>query len=253
MTKYFPPYNNSSENIKVELDLSNYVTKKDIKDITYVDTSSYPLKTNLSSLKTEVDNIDTDKLKTVPNDLAKLSNVVKNDVVKKTEYNTLKNKVDAINISGFVTRTKFTTDTNALDDKIDKFEKKIPDISGLATKSSLTCLINEQEDYTDRVKKKIPDISGLATKSALTAVENKIPDVNRLATKTALTSVENKIPNVTDLITKTDFDAKLRDISDTVTKNKSKDLLLDNELKKLKTFNADYFEGKNYFEGGDGT
>ena len=234
MTKYFPPYNNSSENIKVELDLSNYVTKKDIKDITYVDTSSYPLKTNLSALKTEVDNIDTDKLKTVPNDLAKLSNVVKNYVVKKTEYNTLKNKVDAINISGFVTRTKFTTDTNALDDKIDKFEKKIPDISGLATKSSLTCLINEQEDYTDRVKKKIPDISGLATKSALTAVENKIPDVNRLATKTALTSVENKIPNVTDLITKTDFDAKLRDISDRVTKNKSKDLLLDNELKKIK-------------------
>ena len=235
MTKYFPPYNNSSENIKVELDLSNYVTKKDIKDITCVDTSSYPLKTNLSALKTEVDNIDTDKLKTVPNDLAKLSNVVKNDVVKKTEYNTLKNKVDAINISGFVTRTKFTTDTNALDDKIDKFEKKIPDISGLATKSSLTCLINEQEDYTDRVKKKIPDISGLATKSALTAVENKIPDVNRLATKTALTSVENKIPNVTDLITKTDFDAKLRDISDRVTKNKSKDLLLDNELKKIKS------------------
>ena len=144
------------------------------------------------------------------------------------------------------------TDTNALDDKIDKVEKKIPDISGLATKLSVTCLITEQEDYTDRVKKKIPDISRLATKTALTAVENKIPDVSRLATKTALTAVENKIP-VTGLITKTDFDAKLKDISDTVTKNKSKDLLLDNELKKLKTFNADYFEGKNYFEGGDGT
>ena len=130
MSQYFPPYNNSCENINVQLDLSNYATKKDIKDITHVDTSSYALKTNLAPLKTEVDKIDTDQLKTVPNDLAKLSNVVKNDVVKKTEYNTLKNKVDAIDISGFVTRTKFTTDTNALDDKIDKIEKKIPDISG---------------------------------------------------------------------------------------------------------------------------
>ena len=203
MSKYFPPYDNSSENIKVELDLSNYATKKYIKDITHVDTSSYALKTNLAALKTEVDNIDTDKLKTVPNDLAKLSNVVKNDVVKKTEYDTLKNKVDAIYTSGFVTRTNFTTDTNALDDNIDKVEKKIPDISGLATKSSVTRLITEQEDDTDRVKRKIPDISGLATKTALTTVENKIPNVSRLATKTALTAVENEIPNVTGLITKT--------------------------------------------------
>ena len=93
MIQYFPPYNNSSENIKVELALSNYATKKDIKDITHVDTSSYALKTNLAALKAEVDNTDTDKLKTVPNDLAKLSNVVKNDVVKKTEYNSFKNQV----------------------------------------------------------------------------------------------------------------------------------------------------------------
>ena len=72
MSQYFPPYNNSAENIKVELDLSNYATKKDIKDITRVDTSSYALKTILANLKTEVDKIDTDKLKAVPNDLAKL-------------------------------------------------------------------------------------------------------------------------------------------------------------------------------------
>ena len=154
MRQYFPPYNTSSQNIKVELDLSKYATKNDIKDITHVDTCSYALKTNLANLKTEVDKIDTGKLKAVPNDLAKLSNVVKNDVVKKTEYNTLKNKVDAIDTSTFVSRTKFTTDTNALDDKIDKIENKIPDISGLATKSSVTRLITEQEDYTDKVKKK---------------------------------------------------------------------------------------------------
>ena len=88
MSKYFPPYNNSSENIKVELDLSNYATKKDIKDITHIDASGFASKTNLAALKTEVGKIDTDKLKTVPDDLAKLSNVVKNDVVKKTDYNT---------------------------------------------------------------------------------------------------------------------------------------------------------------------
>ena len=88
------------------------------------------------------------------------------------------------------------------------------------------------EDYTDIVKKKIHDISGLASKTELTAVENKIPDVSDLATASALTTVENKIPDITSLITKTDFDAKLKNISDRVTTNKSKDLLLDNELKK---------------------
>ena len=162
------------------------------------------------ALKTEVDKIDTDKLRTVPDDLAKLSNVVKNEVVKKTTYNTIKNKVDAIDTSGFVTRTKFTTDTNALDDNIDKVEKKIPDISGLTTKSSVTHLIFAQENYTDKVKKKIPDISNLASKTELTAIENKIPDVRGLATASALTAVENKIPHITSLITKTDFDAKLK-------------------------------------------
>ena len=162
----------------------------------------------------------------MPNDLAKLSNVV--------EFNTLKNKVDAIDTSGFVTGTKFTTDTNALDDKIDKIEKKIPDISGLATKSGVTRLITEQEDYTDKVKKEIPDISGLASKTELAAVGNKIPDVSGLATASTLTAVENKILDITSLITKTDFDANLKNISDRVTNNKSKDLLVDNELKKIK-------------------
>ena len=182
-----------------------------------------------------MDKIDINKLKTVPDDLAKLSNVVKNEVVKKAAYNTSKNKVDAIDTSKFVSRTKFTTDTNSLDDKIDKVEKKIPDISRLATKLSVTRLITEQEDYTDKVKKKIPDICGLASKAELTAVENKIPDISGLATTSALTAVENKIPDIPSLITKTDFDTKLKSVSDRVTNNKSKDILLDNELKKLKT------------------
>ena len=88
MSQYFPSYNNSSEDIKVELDLTNYATKNDVKNITHVDVSIYATKANLAALKSEVDKIDTYKLKTVPADLAKLSNVVKNDVVKKTDYNT---------------------------------------------------------------------------------------------------------------------------------------------------------------------
>ena len=80
---YYPPYKRSSNNIKVELDLSNYATKDDVKNITHVDVSSYATKTNLSALKTEIDKIDVDKLKILPDDLAKLSNVVKNEVVKK--------------------------------------------------------------------------------------------------------------------------------------------------------------------------
>ena len=120
-------------------------------------------------------------------------------------------------------------------------ENKIPDVSGLATKSALTADEN-----------KIPDGSGLVKKTdfktKITEVEGKIPSISGLATNSALTIVENKIPNVTSLVTKTDFDAKLKAISDRDTKNKSKDLILDNELKKLKAFDLSYFKGKNYFE-----
>ena len=83
MSEYFPKPQSHEENIKVEIDRSNYATKEDIKNITHVHTSSFALKTNLSNLKTEVDKLDIDKLATVPVDLSKLSNVVKNDVVKK--------------------------------------------------------------------------------------------------------------------------------------------------------------------------
>ena len=103
---YHPPYRSSSNNIKVKLDLVNYATKTDLKNITHADVSSFASKTNLASLKTEVDKIDTDKLKTVPTDLAKLSNVVKNDVVKKTDYNA---KVTSIE-GQIASVTKNTTD-----------------------------------------------------------------------------------------------------------------------------------------------
>ena len=96
MSQCFPPYRSSGRNIKVELDLSSYATKTDLKNVTHVNASSFSSKTNLVSLKTEVDKLGIDKLVPVPNDLAKLSNIVKNDVVKKTEYNKLVAKVDII-------------------------------------------------------------------------------------------------------------------------------------------------------------
>ena len=83
MSTYYPPYKSSSNNIKVELNLANYATKTDFKYITHVDVSSFASKTNLAVLKTEVDKIDVDKLKTTPTGLAKLTNAVENDLVKK--------------------------------------------------------------------------------------------------------------------------------------------------------------------------
>ena len=84
MSQYFPkPYEPFGGDINVKVDLSNYATKTDIKNISHVDTSSFALKSNLASLKTEVDKLDIDKLVPAPVDLSKLSELVKNDVAKK--------------------------------------------------------------------------------------------------------------------------------------------------------------------------
>ena len=84
MSKYFPkPFRSFGRNINIKVHLSNYATKADIKNISHVDTSSFALKSNLANLKTEVNKLDINKLAPVPTDLSKLSNVVKNGVVKK--------------------------------------------------------------------------------------------------------------------------------------------------------------------------
>ena len=145
MSTYYPLYKGSSSNVKLELDLTNYATKTDLKNITHVDVSSFASKTNLAVLKTEVDKIDADKLKKIPVDLAKLTNAVQNDLVKKTGYNakvtniesqiagvtksTLDNlgditKLKAIDTSNFVLKTKFASDVTTLENKIDTIDKK---------------------------------------------------------------------------------------------------------------------------------
>ena len=197
MSQYFPkPYEPFGGYINVKVGLLNYATKADIKIISHVDTSSFTLKTNLANLKTEVDKLVIDKLVPVPVDLSKLSHVIKNDVVEKTDYNA----------------------------KIGETENKIPDISNLATKTALNTVENKIPDTSGLVKKtdyntertekegKIPDVSNLATKIALTTVEDKMPNVSRLATKAESTAIEIKISDVSKFATKT----ALTNLSNTV-------------------------------------
>ena len=101
------PYIDFGGNINVKVDLSNYATKSDIKNILHVDTWSFSLKTNLANLKTEVDKLDIDKLVPVPVVLIELSDVAKNDVVRKTVYDKLVEKVNKIDTGGFVSGTKY--------------------------------------------------------------------------------------------------------------------------------------------------
>ena len=171
----FKPFKNFGGNINVKFDLSNYATKTDLKDVTHVDASSFALKTNLTNLKTEVDKLDIEKLAPVPVDLSKLSDVVKNDVAKKTVYDKLVAKVDNIDTSDSVLKTKY---------KIDKTE----------------------------LENKIPDVSNLVRKTKLTELENKILDISNLATKTVLTTVKSKIPSISNLVKKTDFNTKVTEI-----------------------------------------
>ena len=125
MSDYFRRrYKSFDGDISVKVDLFNYATKTDLKNVSHVDVISFALKSNLARLRTEVDKIDADRLKTVLVNLAKLSNAVKNYVIKKTEYNKLVTKVDNINTTNFVSRTKYEKDGTDFEDNIDKIGKK---------------------------------------------------------------------------------------------------------------------------------
>ena len=107
MSQCFPkPYEPFGGDSNVKIDLSNYATKTDLENVTHVDTSTFALQTNLPSLKAEVDKLDIDKLVPVPVDLSRLCEVVKNDVVKKAAYDKLVTKVNNIDTSAFVLKTK---------------------------------------------------------------------------------------------------------------------------------------------------
>ena len=222
MSTYYPPYKSSSNNIKVELDLTNYATKTDLKNITHTDVSSFASKTNLSALKTEVDKIDVDKLKTVPDDLAKLSNVVKNEVVKKTDFSA----------DDYVKKkNKFSGDINSLDDKIDKVEKKVPDVSSLDTKRIVATLVKNLDNRIDNLKikeytKKASLSSYMLTSTfntKSTELENKIKD--------AVTKANTVKSDLNDYAKKTDVANDITAIKNDYVSNAS----LTNRLNDLKS------------------
>ena len=227
-------------------------------NVSQVDTSSFALNTNLANLKTEIDKLNIEKSAPLPVDLSKLSNVVKNDVVKKIVHDKSVATVDNIDTGDFVLKTKYNTDKTEL-------ENKIPDVSYLVTKTKLS----ESEN-------KIPDISNLTTKTALTTVEIKylasVIQLKKQTITTKITEVENKLNNhnhdnyidasefnklaadvsnaklaQANLITKRDFDAKLPSLNIKITQIKSKHLLVENELNKLKNFWFELFYWQKSF------
>ena len=128
MSQYFPePYELFGGDINVKVDLSNYATETDIKNISHVDTSVFALKTNLAGLKTKLDTLDIDKLVPVPVDWSKLSDVVKNDIVKKDVHGKLVANANSIDTTGIVLKPEDDTDKSEV-------ENKNPDNNGLAKK-----------------------------------------------------------------------------------------------------------------------
>ena len=238
MSQYFPkPYEPFGGDINVKVDLPNYATKTDIKNISHVDTSSFALKSNLDSLKTEVDKLDIDKLVSVHVDLSKISDLIKNYVVEKTVNDKLLAKVNSIDICAFVLKTRYDIDKSEVGNRI-------PDTSGLVKKTDYNSKITE-------IESKIPSFSGLATNAALTTAENKIPNISNIIEKKLtdhnhdkyITSPEfnalaadvfNARLAQANLITKTDFDAKLSSLNRKITTNKIKHFLVENEFKKAK-------------------
>ena len=137
MSEYFvKSFRCFERNINVKIDLSNYATKTDLKNVIYVDTSSFALKTNLASLETELDKLDIDKLTPVPVDSSKWSDVVRNDLAKRTVYEKLVAKANNIDTGDFVLKTKYNADKTEL-------EKKIPDATDFIKKAKLTELENK--------------------------------------------------------------------------------------------------------------
>ena len=243
--------------------------------------SSFASKTNLAALKTEVDKIDVDKLKTVPVDLAQLNNAVENDLVKKTDYNTkvttietqiaglAKNAVDnladitklkAIDTNSFVLKTKLASDVTTLEIKIDTVDKKIPDISGLATKTSLTSNL-QIATFTSKVtevenKIKATDIIAKSANTQANTIRSDLTDYAKKAdVATDIAAIKN------DYITNTSLTSQLNNLKsqhiatevtgiDNKTKKNASDILaLKNELEKKEYGTSENEIGISIFRG----
>ena len=243
--------------------------------------SSFASKTNLAALKTEVDKIDVDKLKTIPTDSAKLTNTVENDLVKKTDYNTkvtsieaqiaglTKNTVDnladitklkAIDTNSFVLKTKLAYDVTTLENKIDTVDKKIPDISGLVTKTSLASYLQTAtfNSKVTEVENKIK-ATDIIAKSANTKANNIRSDLTDYARKT---DVATDIPAIkNDYVTSTSLTSQLNNLKsqhiaaevtgiDNKTKKNASDILaLENKLQQKEDTVNENERGLSIFRG----
>ena len=234
---YVPKYLSESSSIKhitVDPELEGVATKKDFESIAHVDTTVFSLKTNLSALKTEVDKLDIPELGTLQTDVAKLTNKVANDLVEKTDFNSLKTKVnenetDNDNLEIKVSNNHLTTEStiNNLKNKVDgidltkyvlksdydtkvgNLELKIPDVSEKLNTADFNSKVNELETKIRSAELKL-DITSLATKSSVTAVGNKIPDVNSFVKKTDYAAEITSIKN--DYVTKAALTSQLNDL-----------------------------------------
>ena len=166
----------------------------------------------MAALKTEADKINTDKLRTVPDDLAKLSNVVNNEVVKKTDYNTLKRKVDGIDISTLVTKTNFTASSNVLDNKVDKVKKKIPVLTDFVTTARF---YYEQNLLATKTALSLSSLLPVSTfNSKVMELEGKVTTVdNKFSGSVKKTDYGNEITKIkNDYATNASLDSKLNDL-----------------------------------------
>ena len=269
MSEYFPKWKSYGANVKVELDLSNYGTKADLKNATGVDTLDFAKKTDLGNLKSDVDKSDIDKLKNVPSNLSNLkSKVDKLDVDKLVAVPVDLSKLSDLVKSVVIKKDKYNA-------KVKDIEDKILDITNLATNTTLNAKIND-------VKIEIPSITNLATTIALNAkineVKNKVTNATNLATTTTLTTIEYEIPYhskyittpefnklaaenfaaglaqanlarknyIANFVKKTDFDDKLKNFDKKLLQIKQ-NILVENELKKLQRFDSSLFIGQSYF------
>ena len=205
---YVPKYLSESSSIKhvtVDLQLEGMATKRDLGGITYVDTSSFALKTDLSALKTEVDKLNIPKLGTLPTDVAKLSNKVANDLVEKNDFNSLKTKVDNNETDNDNLETKVDSNHLTAETSINNLKTKVDDID-------LTKYV-KKSDYDTKVgnlELKIPDVSGKLNtfdfNSKVSELENKIRSAE------SKPDIINKIPNVKGFVKKTDYSTEIASI-----------------------------------------
>ena len=232
---YYPPYKSSSNNIKVKLDLTNYATKTDLKNITHVDVSSFASKTNLAALKTEVDKLDVDKLKTAPVDLAKLTNGVENDLVQKTVYktkvtsieaqitgltkNTVDNLADITKLKAIDTKLNSYLQTSTFNSKVTEVEKKIK-AADIIAKSANTKANTIRSDLTAYAKKTdvATDITAIKSDYVTNAsLTSQLNDLKSQHITTEVTGIDNKTKkNASDILA---LENKLTQKGDTINEN----------------------------------